>query len=252
MYLKRLSLTGRRALITGAGRGIGFACADALSEAGAAVIIADIDLAGAEAAAKTLLVKGRQAEAVQLDVTRSAEVEALAESVGNLDILVANAGVGRDSTPTEEMSDADWRDVHLVNLDGVFFCNRAFGRRMLARGTGVIVNIGSMSGMIVNRPQSQSNYNSSKAAVHHLTRSLAAEWAARGLRVNAVAPTYIETPLTMRGHETGMAKDWLRDTPMGRMGQVEEVASVVQFLASDAASLMTGAVVVVDGGLTLW
>lgn len=252
MYLQRLSLTNKRALVTGAGRGIGFACADALSEAGATVILADIDAASAEAAAQTLRDKGRNASSAQLDVARSEAVEALAAEVGDLDILVANAGIGRDSTPAEEMSDADWRDVHTINLDGVFYCNRAFGRRMLARGTGSIVNIGSMSGLIVNRPQFQSNYNSSKAAVHHLTKSLAAEWAGRGVRVNAVAPTYIETPLTMRGHETGMAKDWIRDTPMGRMGQVEEVASVVHFLASDAASLMTGAIVVTDGGLTLW
>lgn len=249
MYMEKLSLIGRRALVTGAGRGIGYACAEALSEAGAQVILADLDGDAARDAAERL---GRGSEALALDVTDSAAVQAAAEAVGDLDILVANAGVGRLPTAAEDVTDEDWLAVHRVNLDGVFFCNRAFGRHMLARGRGVIVNIGSMSGLIVNRPQGQAHYNSSKAAVHHLTKSLAAEWADRGLRVNAVAPTYIETPLTAVAHENGMAEIWTRDTPMGRFGQVDEVASVVHFLASDAASLMTGAVVVVDGGLTCW
>jgi NAD(P)-dependent dehydrogenase (short-subunit alcohol dehydrogenase family) len=141
-----------------------------------------------------------------------------------------------------------------VNVDVLFWCCRAFGRQMLTRGTGSIVNIGSMSGFIVNKPQPQSFYNASKAAVHHLTRSLAAEWGARGVRVNAVAPTYIETPLTSFGIKENpeMYKVWLEMTPMGRVGQPEEIASVVHFLASDAASLVTGAVVVADGGYTCW
>lgn len=252
MYMEKLSLAGRRALVTGAGRGIGYACADALSEAGAHVILADLDARSAEDAAKRLADQGRSTEALGLDVTDSAAVTAAADAVGPLDILVANAGVGRLPTAAEEVTDDDWLAVHRVNLDGVFYCNRAFGRHMLAQGKGAIVNIGSMSGLIVNRPQGQAHYNSSKAAVHHLTKSLAAEWADRGLRVNAVAPTYIETPLTAVAHENGMAAIWTRDTPMGRFGQVDEVASAVHFLASDAASLMTGAVVVVDGGLTCW
>lgn len=252
MYMEKLSLAGRRALVTGAGRGIGYACADALSEAGAHVILADLDAHSAKDAAKRLADQGRSTEALGLDVTDSAAVTAAADAVGPLDILVANAGVGRLPTAAEDVTDDDWLAVHRVNLDGVFYCNRAFGRHMLAQGKGAIVNIGSMSGLIVNRPQGQAHYNSSKAAVHHLTKSLAAEWADRGLRVNAVAPTYIETPLTAVAHENGMAAIWTRDTPMGRFGQVDEVASAVHFLASDAASLMTGAVVVVDGGLTCW
>lgn len=171
---------------------------------------------------------------------------------GAVDILVANAGIGRPSTPAEDVPDEDWLAVNDVNLNGVFWCDRAFGRPMLHRGRGAIVNIGSMSGLIVNRPQGQSHYNASKAAVHHLTKSLAAEWAGRGVRVNSVAPTYIETPLIAHAEASGMAGIWRRDTPMNRFGQPHEVASVVHFLVSDAASLVTGAIVPVDGGFTCW
>jgi NAD(P)-dependent dehydrogenase (short-subunit alcohol dehydrogenase family) len=124
---------------------------------------------------------------------------------------------------------------------------------MLQAQSGAIVNIGSMSGFIVNKPQEQSYYNASKAAVHHLTKSLAAEWAARGVRVNAVAPTYIATPLTAFVESDPVMYDaWITNTPMARLGRVEEIASVVLFLASDAASLMTGSIVLADGGYTCW
>ncbi len=140
------------------------------------------------------------------------------------------------------MSDAQWRRQMDIILMACFWCNRAFGRLMLAAGKGAIVNIGSMSGLISNNPQEQSGYNASKAAVHHLTKSLAGEWAKRGVRVNAVAPTYIETPLVAKVMESdsAMVGLWLENTPMGRLGQPHEIASAVHFLASDAASLMTG------------
>jgi NAD(P)-dependent dehydrogenase (short-subunit alcohol dehydrogenase family) len=151
------------------------------------------------------------------------------------------------------MADADWLRVANVNLNGVFWSNRAFGNLMLKAGKGSIVNIGSMSGIIANRPQPQAGYNASKGAVHMLTKSLAAEWAERGVRVNAVAPTYIATDMTKAAIEaTGWDKDWMDMTPMKRMGEVEEIASVVLFLASDAASLMTGSIVVADAGYTSW
>jgi NAD(P)-dependent dehydrogenase (short-subunit alcohol dehydrogenase family) len=172
---------------------------------------------------------------------------------GGCDILVNNAGVAKSNVRAEDTTDEHWRFHIEVNLNGLFWCCRAFGRHMLAKGKGSIVNVGSMSGFIVNKPQPQSFYNASKAAVHHLTRSLAVEWASRGVRVNAVAPTYIETPLTLFGMEDqAMAAVWLEMTPMARVGQPEEIASVALFLASDASSLMTGSIVLADGGYTCW
>jgi len=258
MYLERLKLDGRVAVVTGGGQGIGAACAQALGEAGAKVVIAELVPARAKDSAELLARQGIAAEGIALDVTKSADVDAVAakvlEKYGRVDVLVNNAGVAKSDVRAEDTSDEHWRFHMDVNVDGLFWCCRAFGRQMLEQGSGSIVNIGSMSGFIVNKPQPQSFYNASKAAVHHLTRSLAAEWAPRGVRVNAVAPTYIETPLTSFGIKENpeMYKVWLEMTPMGRVGQPEEIASVVHFLASDAASLVTGAIVQADGGYTCW
>jgi NAD(P)-dependent dehydrogenase (short-subunit alcohol dehydrogenase family) len=256
MYLEKFNLKGRTAVVTGGGQGIGLACAQALGEAGAKLVVADLVPERVDSAVAHLAALGIAASGERLDVTDSAAVEALAEKLehaGGVQILVNNAGVAKSDVRAEDTSDEHWRFHMSVNVDGVFWCCRAFGKRMLARRAGAIVNIGSMSGFIVNKPQEQSFYNASKAAVHHMTRSLAAEWADRGVRVNAVAPTYIETPLTKFGMEDkAMAAVWLEMTPMRRVGQPEEIASVVLFLASDAASLMTGSIVLADGGYCCW
>jgi NAD(P)-dependent dehydrogenase (short-subunit alcohol dehydrogenase family) len=257
MYLEKFRLDGKVAVITGGAKGIGFATADALSEAGARVVIADMDGALAAKAAESLVDKGRMADHILLDVTDPRAVERAQVEVTRrhkaVDVLVNNAGIAISFVPAETMDDATWNKVIDVNLNGLFWCCRAFGKDMLARGKGAIINIGSISAEIVNYPQEQVNYNASKAGVHHLTRSLAAEWASRGVRVNCVAPTYIETDLTRDvAKQTDISKHWIDGTPMGRMGQPSEIASVILFLASDAASLMTGSIVMADGGYVCW
>jgi NAD(P)-dependent dehydrogenase (short-subunit alcohol dehydrogenase family) len=257
MYLEKYNLKGRLAVVTGGGQAIGLACVEALAEAGAKVVIADHNAAVAEQGRDEMKRKGYACEIANVDVTDSKAIEALADQLGrahgNVDILINNAGIARSEIPGENMEDERWLNVLDVNLNGTFWCCRSFGKRMLAAGKGSIVNVGSMSGFIVNKPQEQSHYNASKAAVHHLTRSLAAEWGARGVRVNAVAPTYIDTPMVWTVEDVdAKMKDWIRDTPMGRLGKPEEIASVVHFLASDAASLLTGSIVLADGGFTSW
>jgi NAD(P)-dependent dehydrogenase (short-subunit alcohol dehydrogenase family) len=257
MYLEKFKLDRKTALVTGAGQGIGLACAEALAEAGARVVIADRDPKLAETGCASLKAKGLNAEIVIMDVTDSKRVSEVADKLasryGGVDILVNSAGIARSETPAEKVTDEHWLNVVDVNLNGTFWCCRAFGKHMLDAKSGSIVNIGSMSGFIVNKPQEQCYYNASKAAVHHLTKSLAAEWGARGVRVNAVAPTYITTPLNAFVKSNPQMYDaWIGGTPMARMGEVDEIASVVLFLASDAASLMTGSVVLVDGGYTCW
>lgn len=257
MYLDRFKLDGKVAVVTGAARGIGLAAVEALAEAGATVVLTDMNAETLDRAAGSLSDLGHRVENEVLDVTDPEAVQAVHDIVvarhGGVDILVNNAGIAISNHPAEAMSDETWSKVLDVNLNGVFWCCRAFGRSMLERQAGAIVNVGSMSGFIVNRPQEQANYNASKAAMHHLTRSLATEWAKRGVRVNAVAPTYIETEMNAYVHEDPeMYRYWVGGTPMNRLGRTDEVASVILFLASDASSLMTGSIVLADGGYVCW
>jgi NAD(P)-dependent dehydrogenase (short-subunit alcohol dehydrogenase family) len=257
MYLDKFSLEGKRAVVTGAARGIGYATAHALAEAGAQVVLTDLDPDALGAALGSLSDLGFTAHGVRFDVTDPAAPQRVHDDIatrfGAVDILVNNAGIAISNVPAETMSDAVWNKVLDVNLNGLFRCCRSFGKSMLERGSGSIVNVGSMAGFIATRPQEQVNYNASKAAVHHLTRSLAVEWASRGVRVNAVAPTYIDTDLVREvSTDPNLRQYWVGGTPMGRLGRPDEIASVVLFLASDAASLMTGSIVVADGGYICW
>lgn len=256
MILDRFRLDGKVALVTGAARGIGQAIARALCEAGALVIVSDIDLEAARDAADVLEREGFKATVKGMDVTDSSAVEGTASEVvrvhDRLDILVNNAGIGALSEALE-MSDEEWRRVIEVNTNAVFWCARAFGRHMVARRSGSIVNVGSMSGLIVNRGFAAAHYMVSKAGVHQITKALAVEWAAAGVRVNAVAPGYTATSQTeLLRNRPDLRESCLATTPMGRFADPVEIASAVLFLASDAASYCTGTIVTVDGGHTCW
>jgi NAD(P)-dependent dehydrogenase (short-subunit alcohol dehydrogenase family) len=257
MYLERFRITDRVAVVTGGAQGIGLSCVEALAEAGARVVIADANVEIAAKARAEMLTKGYTVDSVQMDVTDSKAVKESAAKIvadkGAVDILVCSAGVAISGPLAEEATDEQWLKVVDVNLNGLYWCCREFGGHMLRAGRGAIVTMGSMSGLVVNKPQAQASYNASKAGVHQLTKSLAAEWASRGVRVNAVAPTYINTPMTAyAARDKAMFATWMDGTPMRRMGEASEVASVVLFLASDASSLLTGSIVVADAGYTCW
>ncbi len=246
----RFNLIGKHALVTGAGRGIGLEIARTLKGAGATITVAEFLEDNGRAAAAEL-----GGQFVQVDVRDPESAEAMvaeAERTAPVDILVNNAGIAHN-VAAESASDHDWLNVINVNLNGVFWCCRAAGQRMLSRGTGAIVNIASMSGVIANKPQPQAAYNASKAAVIMLTQSLAAEWADRGVRVNAVSPGYIGTDMTKAalGNEE-WKRTWLEMTPMGRVGEPADIAHAVLYLASDAARFATGTNLIVDGGYTAW
>lgn len=250
-------LTDRVALITGGGRGIGREIARVLAGAGAHIVIADLDAATAADAAQEIESLGRRSVSIATDVADRASVDAMVagalDAFGHIDILVNNAAIGAANRPFLEADPGIWLHALEVNLNGVVWCSRAVGAHMVERGAGSIVNIASISGLVVNRPQPQADYNASKAAVIHLTRSLASEWAEHGVRVNSVSPGYIGTEMTKKGMAiAGWGETWLDMTPMKRMGTPTEVAYAVWFLASDAASYSTGSNVVVDGGYTIW
>jgi len=249
-------LSGRVALVTGAGRGIGREVARTLASAGADVACVGSRLEAVAEAAADVTAPGRRAVPLVADVSDRPQVdEAVAgalKALGRIDILVNSAGIARHAD-ADTMTDEGWQRVIDVNLNGTWWFCRAVGRHMLDRGSGAIVNIASMSGSIVNWPQAQAAYNASKAAVIHLTKSLASEWAARGVRVNCVSPGYIGTAMTEAGFRDhpDWGKVWLEMTPMGRMGTPADVANAVWYLASDAAAFATGTDLIVDGGYTV-
>jgi NAD(P)-dependent dehydrogenase (short-subunit alcohol dehydrogenase family) len=251
--VETIGLAGRVAVVVGAAQGIGKATAVALADAGARVVVMDRNSEGVDASVADLEARGYEASGAVVDVADSAGVRSamgsVAEKHGAFDALVNCAGVACHGDSLE-LDDEEWERVIGINLTGAFWCAREAGRQMIGlQKPGSIVTIGSISGEVANVPQHQTAYNASKAGVHLMTKCLAVEWAKKGIRVNAIAPGYVETELTRGGLENPVwAARWADLTPLGRVGQPSEIASLAAFLSSDAASYMTGSVVVVDGG----
>lgn len=252
--LQAFEIAGRTAVITGGARGIGRAIAEAFAKAGARIILLDRDEEQGEDTCRHIdAVHPGQISFMPLDVADEAAVRRVAAEICRErapDILVNNAGIV-SNTPFAELTHAQWQDVVNVNLGGTFLCMQAFGCEMAKAKRGSIINISSICGDVAAVPQSQTAYDASKAGVNQLTRSLAAEWARHGVRVNAVAPGYVATDMTLAGRKNQMCyKTWIRMTPMARFAEAEEIANAVVFLASDAASFITGTVLMADGGYT--
>lgn len=247
-------MDGKKGFITGAGQGIGKALADGFAEAGAEFAVADINLDNAQAVARELSEKyACRIIAVQCDVTSPQSVENMVTEVvktyGTVDFAINNAGIV-NFFPLEEVKLEDWKKVIDVNLCGVMLCAQAAAKVMIGqKKKGAIVNMASMSAHIINVPQTTSSYCTSKAAVVHLTKSMAVEWAKYGIRVNCVSPGYISNELN--DNFSDATKGWIEATPQKRMGKAEELCGAYLFLASDASTYATGTELVIDGGYTI-
>ncbi len=257
--IDRFRLEGRTALVTGGAQGIGKSFCHALGEAGAKVAVADLNEDYARITAEELTRKGITAMALRVDVTDPDDVSRMVEEVmtawGELTIGVNNAGMGM-WMEAENMHYGDWQKIMKLNLDAVFLCAREEAKAMLKKGYGKIINTASMSGHISNTPQNQCCYNASKAGVLHLTRSLAAEWASRGVRVNSISPGYTQTALVDKLLETPEGKSilpqWLSRIPMGRMASTEDLQGAAVYLAASVSDYMTGNDLIIDGGYCCW
>ena len=253
--IESMRLDGRKGFVTGGARGIGRCTAFAFAEAGADVAIVDLDYETSVETAKEIAdATGRKTIAVKCDVTNEEDVQSMVNEVvkglGGLDFCHANAGICINA-PAEEMTYAQWKKVIDVNLNSIFLTDTIAGKYMLANGGGSIINTASMSGHIVNVPQPQCAYNASKAGVMQLTKSLAVEWAKKGVRVNSISPGYIGTELVLAApHLKALIDQWNAMAPMGRLGKPEELMGIVVYLASDAASFTTGSDFVIDGAFT--
>ena len=255
MAAPNFRLDGQVALVTGAASGIGRGIAVGLADVGADVACLDLPGPGLGEVVGEIEQRQRRALGIPGDVTDAAGLAAAVQQaeaeLGPLTLAVNSAGIA-NAAPAEEMDLAQWQRVVDVNLTGVFLSCQAEARVMLGRGRGAIVNLASMSGSIVNRGLLQAHYNASKAAVAHLTRSLAMEWAGRGVRVNAISPGYTATPMNRRPEVADQVRQFEADTPLGRMATVDELVGPAVFLLSDAASFCTGVDLLVDGGFTCW
>ena len=244
-----MNLKNRVAVVTGSGRGIGRAIALKLAEAGASVVVNDIDKA-AEAVAQEIRAMGKQSQAVMADVSSASDVARLIETAtatyNRIDILVNNAGINRDQLLVR-MSDDDWDKVINIDLKSVFLCTRAVLRPMIKQRWGRIISLSSIVGLIGNA--GQANYASAKAGIIGFTRSVAREVASRGITANAVAPGFIDTEMTQQLSQN-QRQELIARIPSGRLGSPEDVAAAVCFLASEEASYITGQVLTIDGGMT--
>ena len=255
--LDLFNLTGRVALVTGAARGLGRVMASALAEAGARLVIADINGPGAQDAATALQASGHDALPLTVDVALPAGAHRMVQETlgacGRIDILVNNAGINRGGEfPPEDLGLDIWDAVLQVNLTGVFLCAQAVGRQMIQQDGGKIINIASMSGIIVNRLTDRHPlaYSVTKAGVIMLTKVLAVEWAKHNINVNAIAPTYFKTEILHP--DPNIQAEMVNYIPMGRLGEPAELAGTVVYLASEASNFVTGHVLLVDGGYTAW
>lgn len=253
--VEKMRLDGKKGFVTGAARGIGKCTATAFAEAGADVAIVDMDIETAEATAKEIAeATGRKVIAIACDCTKEDQVQAMVDKVvaelGGLDFCHANAGICINA-PAEEMTFDQWKKVIDINLNGVFLTDTIAGRYMLANGGGSIINTASMSGHIVNVPQPQCAYNASKAGVILLTKSLAVEWAKKGVRVNCISPGYIGTDLIRTSEKLRpLIEQWNAYSPVGRLGNPEELESICVYLAGDTSTFTTGSDIVIDGAFT--
>lgn len=254
--LSMFDLTGEKAIVTGGGQGLGREMALALAEAGADVAVVQRRVEVSEQTAEEIRKLGRDSFAMKVDVSKAEDVKnmvaAAKDRFGKIDILINNAGIAQH-VPAEDITEEDWDTMIDIDLKGVFLGSQIVGREMIKQRKGSIINIASMSGFIVNHPQQQVHYNTAKAGIVMLTKGLAVEWAKYNIRVNAIAPGYIKTPLLAQDLGPGkIGEEWVKLTPMGRLGEPFELKGLALFLASKASSFMTGSTIVIDGGYTCW